>query len=77
MVRKVFSYELTSREKEVFEYAFAGYTDVEIAEFLGIERTTVKSHMRYVRKKLSVNNRRTAFYKALQMGILESPQCNT
>lgn len=48
---------LTPREQEVARLAARGYMDAEIARALTIESTTVRAHMRQVRRKLGIHSR--------------------
>jgi LuxR family maltose regulon positive regulatory protein len=63
---------LTNRELEVLELLAKRLYDKEIAGELGISIETVKTHVKRIRKKLGVANRREAATKALELGLLRS-----
>ena len=48
---------LSQREIEILTLVAAGYTNLEIAEKLGIHRNSVQSQLRDILKKISVPNR--------------------
>jgi len=48
---------LTSRESEIARYLIAGYTNVQIADTLGIGESTVKTHIDAIFSKLGAVNR--------------------
>jgi len=50
---------LTVREVDVLALALERLTDEEIAERLVVSRTTVRSHLRALRQKLGVHDRRS------------------
>jgi DNA-binding CsgD family transcriptional regulator len=49
--------ELTPREKQAAALACLGYTNLEIAERMVISSNTVKTHLRHVLRKFSVNSK--------------------
>jgi DNA-binding NarL/FixJ family response regulator len=49
---------LTERQRQVIHLIAQGYSNVEIAEHLGISPRTVKAHSDALRTKLRVNRRR-------------------
>jgi DNA-binding NarL/FixJ family response regulator len=49
---------LTERQRQVIQLIAQGYSNVEIAEHLGISPRTVKAHSDALRTKLRVNRRR-------------------
>lgn len=51
---------LTTREREVINHLFEGYSNNEIAKSLGLSESTIKSHLRNAFKKLNVRNRTEA-----------------
>ncbi len=61
---------LTAREAEILRLMQAGYSNTEIAQTLVISLYTVKRHASNIYRKLGVNGRRQAVYKAEQAGIL-------
>ena len=63
---------LTEREVEVLRLMQAGYSNIEMAQILVISLYTVKRHASNIYRKLGVNGRRQAVYKAQQAGILSS-----
>ena len=65
------SSSLTEREAEVLRYAADGFSNGEIAGYLGISDNTVKYHMARVMQKLGAANRAEAVLRAIQMGEIE------
>jgi LuxR family maltose regulon positive regulatory protein len=63
---------LTNRELEVLEFLAKRLYDKEIAKELGISIETVKTHVKRIRGKLGVANRREAATKALELGLLRN-----
>jgi len=61
---------LTQREREILQMMQEGLNNAEIAQKLVISLYTVKRHASNIYRKLEVNGRRQAVYKALQAGIL-------
>ncbi len=49
---------LTARQRQVVQLIAQGYSNIEIAERLGISPRTVKAHSDALRTKLRVNRRR-------------------
>ncbi|MEB3285962.1 MAG: response regulator transcription factor [Vampirovibrionales bacterium] len=62
--------DLTEREVEVLQSIAAGRSNKDIAEHLSISVNTVKSHVRNLIQKLSVDDRTQAAVKALQEGLI-------
>ncbi len=61
---------LTVREREVFDRAVRGMTNVEIAISLGISARTVETHCISLNRKLGVSNRNQLLHLALQHGLV-------
>lgn len=61
---------LTEREVRILRLIGIGISNREIADRLSISAETVKSHIKNVYKKLSVNNRIQALQRAKEMKIL-------
>lgn len=62
---------LTKREFEVLELLARGYTYLNVGVKLGISTHTVHAHIRKIYKKLQVNSRSEAVYKAVRKGLVE------
>ena len=69
MEQNVYIDALTPRELEVLGLIAAGYSNLEIAQELYIEVSTVKVHTRNIFGKLEVNNRWNAVSRATQLGV--------
>lgn len=61
---------LTKREVECLRWAAAGKTNDEIGMILGLQRTTVRFHIRSASVKLDAVNRDQTLFKAAQLGFL-------
>nr|WP_242528502.1 helix-turn-helix transcriptional regulator [Novosphingobium sp. PY1] len=61
---------LTKREVECLRWAAAGKTNDEIGIILGLQRTTVRFHIRSASVKLDAVNRDQTLFKAAQLGFL-------
>lgn len=61
---------LTTRETQVLSAISEGYTYREIAKILFISDKTVPVHISNIYRKLQVNNRSQAAYKAIQLGLI-------
>ncbi|MEE4453590.1 helix-turn-helix transcriptional regulator [Novosphingobium resinovorum] len=61
---------LTKREVECLRWAAAGKTNEEIGLILGLQRTTVRFHIRAASRKLDAVNRDQTLFKAAQLGYL-------
>jgi DNA-binding CsgD family transcriptional regulator len=61
---------LTKREVECLRWAAAGKTNDEIGLILGLQRTTIRFHIRAASLKLDAVNRDQAVFKAAQLGFL-------
>jgi DNA-binding NarL/FixJ family response regulator len=53
-------WDLTRREVEVLEHLRTGASDKEIANALGISRSTASKHVENILKKMKVTNRTAA-----------------
>ncbi len=62
---------LTDRELEVLEMIVAGHSNALIAEKLYITIGTVKTHVRSILNKLSVDDRTQAAVQALRSGLIQ------
>jgi len=60
---------LTERELEVLRCLAQGLSNQEIAETLGVEKTTVRSHVNSILSKLNLANRTQAALYAVEMGL--------
>jgi DNA-binding NarL/FixJ family response regulator len=61
---------LTQREADVLRVLASGGSDKVIARGLGIEVSTVKSHMKQLFHKLGVTTRTQAAIMAMDLGLL-------
>jgi len=61
---------LSKREVECLRWAAAGKTNDEIGLILGLQRTTVRFHIRSASQKLDAVNRDQTLFKAAQLGFL-------
>jgi len=57
--------QLTSRESEILERLAQGYTNKEIASYLGCSAGTVRTHLQHIYEKLHVHRRTEATVKYL------------
>jgi DNA-binding CsgD family transcriptional regulator len=62
--------KLTSREMEVLNYMFQGYTNKRIAFELGISESTIKSHVSEILGKLNASDRTGAVVIAIKHGLI-------
>lgn len=62
---------LSEREIEVLRLVAKGFSVQEVGEMLSLSSNTVKTYVRRVYKKLSVNSRTEAVYEARVMGLLD------
>lgn len=62
---------LTARELEILALIVAGYSNAQIAERLYITIGTVKTHVRNILNKLSVDDRTQAAVLALRSGLVD------
>lgn len=61
---------LSTRELDVLRLVVKGYSNKQIAESLRVSAETIKTHMRHIMEKLSVNDRTHAAVKALRKGLI-------
>ncbi len=62
--------QLTSREKEILQWAAEGKSDSVIAEIIGVSHATIRFHMNNIFKKLDANERTLATVKAIRRGLI-------
>ena len=62
--------DLSKREHEVLQLAARGFKISEIASCLNISQHTVSNHNRAVYRKLRVNSKSQAIYKAFKCGLI-------
>ncbi|HSG25876.1 MAG TPA: protein kinase, partial [Anaerolineales bacterium] len=65
---------LTPREQEVLSYIIKGKSNLEIAELLTIEFSTVKWYIRQIYKKLNVRSRVQAIVRAREINLIVDDQ---
>jgi len=65
---------LSQREREVLTLMAEGFSNLQIAERLGIGEKTVKTHVSNVLSKLNVNDRTQAAVYAWKNGLKQRPQ---
>jgi DNA-binding CsgD family transcriptional regulator len=64
-------YKLTDRELQVISLASHGKSNEQIAQALGVEKETIKSHVKNARRKLQASNCTQAVAKCLRFGMIE------
>lgn len=69
-------YDLTERERDVLKFMAKGNSNPEIAETLGIKRSTVKFHVQNILLKLDASSRTEAASIAYKYSIIESEKSN-
>jgi DNA-binding NarL/FixJ family response regulator len=62
---------LTERELEVLTLIVKGFSYAESARLIGVQESTVTSHVRSIYRKLEVHSRGEAVYEALQLGLVK------
>jgi DNA-binding NarL/FixJ family response regulator len=65
---------LTVREQQVLDLLARGWSNSVIAQELAISEATVKVHLTRVYQALSVSDRTAAVVRALQLGLVASPE---
>lgn len=61
--------ELTSREREVFDFLARGLANREIADALGIEESTIRTHVKHILIKLDLRDRVQVVIFAYEIGV--------
>ncbi len=61
--------DLTERELDVLRGVAKGLSNQKIAEMLGVENSTVRSHISTILSKLGLDNRTQAALYAIEMGL--------
>lgn len=61
---------LSPRERAVLALAAAGRSDVQMAEALGVQPSTIKTHLTRARTKLGASTRAEAVARALRAGLI-------
>lgn len=64
---------LTPREIDILWGIAKGFTYNDIADYLGISRQTVPSHIKNIYRKLEVNSRSEAVFVAVEMKLIKLP----
>jgi DNA-binding NarL/FixJ family response regulator len=64
---------LTVRELSILDYVARGFRVSEVAQLLGIQASTVSSHLKSIYVKLAVHSKTEAVYEAVRMGWIASP----
>lgn len=62
--------QLSPREIQCLRLTAFGQSDEAIAAVLALSKSTVRFHLKNVCRKLDVNHRRSAIYKAAKTGII-------
>ena len=70
--RRAIAESLTARERGILELIAEGRSNKEIARSLGIAPETVKSHLKNIFDKLSVEKRAQAIARAQSLGLLRA-----
>jgi len=65
--------KLSEREVEVLALVSNGLVDKQVADRLGISESTVKNHMRSIRRKLGASNRVQASLIGMRTGVIAKP----
>ncbi|MEJ2509790.1 MAG: response regulator transcription factor [Gammaproteobacteria bacterium] len=72
-VRGALPGRLSQREIEVLGLVSDGLVDKQVADRLGISESTVKNHMRSIRRKLGASNRVQASLIGMRSGLIAKP----
>ncbi|HWR45851.1 GAF domain-containing protein [Sporomusa sp.] len=62
--------DLTEKEKTVLGRMVAGLSNREIAQVMGVEISTIKTHVHHLLAKLEVRSRTQALVKAWELGLI-------
>ena len=68
---------LSSRQREVLEWAAIGKTDWEIGKILSISERAVKFHLEKARQRLDASNRTHAVARAISLGLIDPGSSTT
>ncbi|MEC7119718.1 MAG: LuxR C-terminal-related transcriptional regulator [Pseudomonadota bacterium] len=60
--RRYFQYDLSAKEQKIMAYLGKGYSNKEIAEFLGCSQYTIKNQVSAILKKMNASNRTEAIH---------------
>ena len=63
---------LSAREISIIQLAAKGFSNLEVAEMLGISVNSVKTHFRHIFEKMDVSDRTEAVTLAISRGIIEN-----
>jgi DNA-binding NarL/FixJ family response regulator len=63
---------LTARELEILELLIQGLSNQEIARYLTVSLSTVKTHIQHIIAKLEVSDRTQAAVRAIRLGLFPS-----
>ena len=64
---------LTTREKEVLQWVFAGKSSWEISVIFSCTEAGVNYHLTNIRRKFGVSSRWVAMFMALEQGLIQRP----
>jgi DNA-binding NarL/FixJ family response regulator len=70
-------YRLTPREQDVLALLACGLQNKEIAKVLTISPNTVAGYIKDIYRKLAVNNRASATFKAMELGLIKTASHET
>lgn len=62
--------KLGSKEKQVLELMFKGFSRKELAAILDVSTNTIGTHVKRIYKKLGVSSRSEAIYEATRLGLI-------
>lgn len=65
---------ITTREAQVLQWIIQGKRDAEIAAILEVSVRTIHKHVQRILKKLQVETRTAAAYRATELGIMSNPR---